>query len=56
MDDRYDRVLLTPGLTATGYDRWLHEQAVSYVALPDAPLDYSAKTEARPRASVRPRN
>ena len=27
--------------------RWLAAQAVSYVALPDAPLDYSGKAEAR---------
>jgi hypothetical protein len=29
------------------YLRWLHAQAISYVALSDAPLDYSAKTEAQ---------
>ncbi len=33
--------------TAARYGRWLHEQAVSYVALADAPLDYSARAEAR---------
>jgi hypothetical protein len=33
--------------TVARYGRWLHEQAVSYVALADAPLDYSARTEAR---------
>jgi MFS family permease len=32
---------------ASEYLAWLHAQAISYVALPDAPLDYSAKTEAR---------
>jgi hypothetical protein len=34
-------------LTAVRYESWLREQAVSYVALPDAPLDYSAKAEAK---------
>lgn len=36
-----------PPLTAASYRAWLSEQAVSYVALPDAPLDYSASSEAR---------
>jgi hypothetical protein len=34
-------------LTGARYRSWLAEQAISYVALPDAPLDYSAKSEAR---------
>jgi hypothetical protein len=34
-------------LTPARYRAWLSEDAVSYVALPDAPLDYSAKGEAR---------
>ena len=34
-------------LTASRYHRWLHEAAVRWVALPDAPLDYSAEAEAR---------
>jgi hypothetical protein len=34
-------------LTPARYHAWLSEQAVSYVALPDAPLDYSAKGEAK---------
>ncbi len=34
-------------LTPARYRAWLSEQAVSYVALPDAPLDYSAASEAR---------
>jgi hypothetical protein len=33
-------------LTPIRYRDWLSEQAVSYVALPDAPLDYSAVSEA----------
>jgi hypothetical protein len=34
-------------LTASRYHRWLQEAAVRWVALPDAPLDYSAEAEAR---------
>jgi hypothetical protein len=34
-------------LTPQRYHRWLHESAVRWVALPDAPLDYSAEAEAR---------
>jgi hypothetical protein len=47
LDERYDGVLLNSGLTAAGYLRWLHEQAVSYVALPDTPLDPSSAQEGR---------
>jgi len=34
-------------LTAEAYRRWLHRNAISYVALPDAPLDYSSVAERR---------
>jgi len=34
-------------LTPARYRRWLHENAVRFVALPDAPIDYSAAREAR---------
>ena len=47
LDERYDSVLLDPELTAAGYSRWLHEEAVSYVALPDTPLDPSSAQEGR---------
>jgi hypothetical protein len=47
LDERYDGVLLGHGLSAASYDRWLLEQAVAYVALPDAPLDPSSAAEAR---------
>jgi hypothetical protein len=47
LEERYDGVLLEPGLTAAGYERWLHGQAVSYVALPDTPLDPSSAQEGR---------
>jgi len=36
-----------PALSAQSYRAWLSENAISYVALPDAPLDYSARVEAR---------
>ncbi len=34
-------------LTARAYRHWLRENAVRYVALPDAPLDYSSEAERR---------
>jgi hypothetical protein len=48
--DRHRNALFydgSPALGAARYRAWLDEQAVSYVALPDAPLDYSAGSEAR---------
>jgi hypothetical protein len=39
----YDGRTLTPAR----YHRWLREAGVRWVALPDAPLDYSAEAEAR---------
>jgi hypothetical protein len=47
METRYESVLLSRGLSAASYDRWLHQQAVSYVALPDVPLDPSSAQEGR---------
>jgi hypothetical protein len=47
LDTRYDSVLLAPGLDARSYEQWLHAQAVSYVALPDARLDPSSAREGR---------
>ncbi len=47
LDTRFDAVLLAPRLSAQGYARWLREQAVSYVALPDAELDPSSAREGR---------
>jgi hypothetical protein len=47
LDTRFDRALLRPALGAAAYDRWLHEQAVAYVALPDTPLDPSSAGEGR---------
>jgi hypothetical protein len=45
METRYEGVLLGHGLTAAGYERWLRQQAVSYVALADVPLDPSSAQE-----------
>ena len=47
LDTRYDGVLLRPGLSAASYERWLHEEAVAYVALPDVRLDPSSAQEGR---------
>lgn len=35
------------GLTHGAYSAWLRRNAISYVALPDAPLDYSSQAERR---------
>jgi hypothetical protein len=45
LDTRFDGPLLARGLNATSYGRWLHTEAVSYVALPDTPLDPSSAGE-----------
>jgi hypothetical protein len=45
METRYEGVLLAAGLTAASYERWLRQQAVSYVALPEVPLDPSSARE-----------
>jgi hypothetical protein len=45
LDVRYDGVLLSSRLDAASYERWLHEQAVAYVALPDVELDPSSARE-----------
>jgi hypothetical protein len=47
LDERYDAPLLARRLTAASYERWLRAQAVSYVALPDTPLDHSSAGEGR---------
>jgi hypothetical protein len=48
--DRYRNGIFyenSAALAANDYRAWLSREAVSYVALPHAPLDYSARTEAR---------
>jgi len=47
LDTRFDGALLARGLNATSYGRWLRQQAVAYVALPDTPLDPSSAEEGR---------
>ncbi|HXD53117.1 MAG TPA: hypothetical protein VN618_00035 [Solirubrobacteraceae bacterium] len=47
IDERYDRVLLGGHLTAASYRAWLDHEAISYVALPDVPLDPSSAAEGR---------
>ena len=47
LDERYDGVLLSRTLTAAQYRAWLDQNAVRYVALPDAPLDPSSAMEGR---------
>jgi hypothetical protein len=45
--DRADNPLFYDSrLTAATYDRWLHDNAIRFVALPDAALDSSAQREA----------
>ncbi len=47
METRFDGVLLGHGLNAASYERWLRQQAVAYVALPDVALDPSSAQEGR---------
>lgn len=46
LDRKRNPLFYRDGLTHEQYADWLRESAVSYVALPDAPLDYSAAGEA----------
>lgn len=48
-----NRLLYRDGLGARAYVAWLRRMAVRYVVLPDAPLDYSAREEARLLSSGR---
>jgi hypothetical protein len=48
LDTTRDDVFYDDGpLTAAAYSRWLRQNAISYVALPDAALDYSSVAERR---------
>jgi hypothetical protein len=48
LDRKYDALFYDPGaFNVASYHAWLLDAAVAYVALPDAPLDYSALSEAR---------
>jgi hypothetical protein len=46
LDTARDDIFYKEGaLTDTSYERWLRNNAISYVALPNAPLDYSSEAE-----------
>jgi hypothetical protein len=45
LDIDYNGLFYAGHLTAAGYERWLRELAVHYVAVADAPADYSARAE-----------
>ena len=47
LDTTRDRVFYEGRLTHATYGDWLRRNAISYVALPDAPLDYSSAAERR---------
>jgi hypothetical protein len=47
VDTTRNDVFYDEHLTAASYSRWLHANAVRYVALPHARLDYSARRERR---------
>jgi len=46
LDTRYDELFYSGRLTASAYHAWLLETGVRYVALSDAPLDFSSVQEA----------
>ncbi len=45
LDIKDNPIFYSGHLTAASYERWLHANAVRFVAAPDAQLDYSAKAE-----------
>ena len=45
LDTRYDALFYRPKLTPAAYRSWLGQNAVSYVALPDVPLDSAGEQE-----------
>jgi hypothetical protein len=47
LDTRYAALFYAPTLAPAAYRGWLHENAVSYVALPDVRLDFSGGAEGR---------
>jgi hypothetical protein len=46
LDTRYDELFYSGALTASAYHAWLLETGVRYVALSDAPMDFSSRQEA----------
>jgi len=47
LDTRYDALFYRPKLTPAAYRSWLGQNAVSYVALPDARLDSAGEQEGK---------
>lgn len=47
LEERYDHALLSRTLDVASYRAWLAREAVTYVALPDVPLDSSSALEGR---------
>ena len=47
LDRRHGALFYDGSLDAASYRAWLDQRAVAYVAVPDAPLDYAGRTEAR---------
>jgi hypothetical protein len=47
LDIKYNPLFYSGRLTAPSYERWLHANAVRFVATADAPLDYAGETEMR---------
>jgi hypothetical protein len=45
LDTRYAALFYSSSLTPAAYEAWLRENRVSYVALPDARLDYAGRKE-----------
>jgi hypothetical protein len=45
LDIKDNPIFYSGHLTAASYERWLHQNAVRFVAAPDAQLDYSARAE-----------
>ena len=45
LDIEYNPLFYDGRLTVARYERWLHDRAVRFVAVADAPLDYSAVAE-----------
>lgn len=54
LDVSRNRVFYNGTLNSDSYERWLSDNAVKFVALPDVKLDYSARQEARIVASNPP--
>jgi hypothetical protein len=46
LDIKYNHLFYEPGLTPKRYKRWLDANGVTFVAVPDAPLDDAGRTEA----------